>query len=280
MQEVQRANALNLHVGGAAMKLSNSKIKLPTSTGERRTEVFGAYLPKRLLTTLAFLAFVACGTGAARAAALVNRLLDATSVSSQVLATPTNWVVDAFRTVSGPANDGASSEGFANVQAPGGMGLFFKAFQGTTDNPITVNFYQDTAGTPGDLYTLTAFAGAEANYSGLIPGSPTKSQLALDFLDAANAVISRSVLDLKGAGLGTPNGSPFGYAEYSVMGTAPAGTVTVRARASMIDGFNNVAGGGQAFVMDAFDLKSVPEPTAFIFVGLGLLGLIGTRRRS
>jgi hypothetical protein len=226
------------------MKRSNSKTKLPTSPGERQTGVLGGYLTKRLLTTLAFLAFVACGTGVAKAAALVNRLLDTTSVSSQVLATPTGWIVEAFKTVSGPFNDGASSEGFANIQAPGGMGLFFKPFQGIADDAITVNFFQDTAGTPGALYTLTAFAGAEANYSGLIPASPTKSQLALDFLNAANVVISRSVLDLRSAGLGTPNGNPFGYAEYTVVGTAPAGTATVRARASMIDAFNNVAGGG------------------------------------
>ena len=262
------------------MKISDSKTKLLTSPGEWRTGVLGGYLTKRLLTTVALLAFVACGTGVAKAAPLVNGLLDATSVSSQMLATPTNWVVDAFKTVGGPFNDGASSEGFANFQAPGGMGLFFKPFQGSTDNPLTVNFFQDTAGTPGTLYTLTAFAGAEANYSGLIPLSPTRSLLALDFLNAANAVIGQSVLDLAGAGLGTPNGNPFGYAQYTVMGTAPAGTATVRARASMVDAFNNVAGGGQAFVVDAFTLNSVPEPTTFMFVGLGLIGLIGTRRLS
>src|SRR4051794_14023486 len=106
------------------MKQMSSRIQLPTN---------------RLFTALALLSFATCGAGALRGATLVNGLLDATSVSSQVLATPTGWVVDAFKTVSGPFNDGASSEDFANVEAPGGKGLFFKPFQGVIDNPITVN---------------------------------------------------------------------------------------------------------------------------------------------
>jgi len=243
------------------MKMTNSITKLPTNG---------------LFTAVVLLAFVAGGAGAAKGDILVNGLLDATSVSSQVLATPTGWVVDAFKTVSGPFNDGASSEDFANVQAPGGKGLFFKPFQGVIDNPITVNLYQDTPGTPGTKYTLTAFAGAEPNYSGLAAGTTTKSQLALDFLASNNAVIGQSVLDLAAAGLGTGS-LPLGYAEYTVTGTAPAGTVTVRARGSMIDAYGT--SGQQGFVMDAFELSSVPEPTTFTFLGLGVVGLTGMRRR-
>jgi hypothetical protein len=41
-----------------------------------------------------------------------------------------------------------------------------------------------------------------------------------------------------------------------VMATAPAGTVSVRARASMIGAMANPAGGGQAFVVDDFTLAS------------------------
>lgn len=222
---------------------------------------------------------VAWGTAVANAQ-LANGLLDTTSISSQVLATPTGWTVTASRAISGTFNDGASSEGFANFLAPGGNGLFFKPFTGNaTDGNVTVHLFQDNPGTPGLQYSLTGYAGAEANYSGFIAASPTRSEFALEFLDAGSLVIGSSVLDLEAAGLGTPNANPFGYAQYSLFATAPAGTASVRARASMIDAFNNPLGGGQAFVVDAFELTVVPEPGTFALVGVGLLGLWAIRRK-
>ena len=220
------------------------------------------------------------GSGAATVQGqLSNGLLDDTSISSQTLATPTGWTVIASRAISGVFNDGASSESFANVEAPGGQGLFFKPFQGNaTDGNVTVHFFQDNPGTPGLQYILTGYAGTEPNYSGLIDGSPTRSEFAVEFLNAGNVVIGGSVLDLETAGLGTPNGNPFNYAQYTVMAVAPAGTASVRARASMIDGFNNPAGGGQAFVVDAFDLVAVPEPTTLALIGLSVVALLGNRR--
>jgi hypothetical protein len=236
----------------------------------------------RLKTWSVILGLVACGTSASHAQNILsNGTLDATSVSSQVLATPTGWTVNASRAISGPFNDGASSEGFANVADPGGQGLFFKAFQGNLANGnITVHFFQDNPGTPGLQYTLTGYAGAEANYSGLIPGSPTRSEFAVEFLDAGSSVIGGSVLDLRAAGLGTPNGNPFGYAQYTVMATAPAGTASVRARSSVIDGFNNPLGGGQAFVVDVFELTAVPEPSSVLLASVGLAALAALRRRK
>ena len=148
--------------------------------------------------------------------------------------------------------------------------MFFKPFQGPPGDPITVHFFQDNPGTPGLEYTLTGSAGTEPNYSGFIAGSTTRSEFAVEFLNAANMLIGGTVLDLETVGLGTPNGNPFNYAEFTVRATAPAGTASVRARASMIDGFANPAGGGQAFVVDAFELTAVPEPTTGLFLGLSL----------
>lgn len=164
----------------------------------------------------------------------------------------------------------------------GGCGLFFKTFTGNaTDGDVTVNFYQDNPGTAGMKYILTAWAVAESGYVGIDPtNTTTKSELAVEFLDAGSSVIGGSVLDLKAAGLGTtglPN--PFGYAEYMVMDVAPAGTAFVRARASMIDSFSNPAGGGQAFVMDQFTLTCVPEPASLVLVGTSLISFLGMRRR-
>jgi len=170
---------------------------------------------------------------------------------------PDVWINNGFRTLSGPYFDDLSSEPWAgpaptpvttdgnlNPPFPDGFGgpdggVFFKAFSGGGANgPATGHLYQDNPATPGLTYTLTGWAGAEANY--LAAGS----FFALDFLNGANGVIGSSVLDLVAAGLFATNGQPFNYKQYSVQGTAPAGTVTVRARISMVDGINNPAGGG------------------------------------
>jgi len=136
--------------------------------------------------------------------------------------------------------------------------VFFKPFTGNVANgDATGHLYQDNPATPGTTYTLTGWAGAEANYSGLIVGTRTRSEFAIEFLDSANVIIGSSVLDLGANGLGAANGNPFNYKQYTVSATAPANTVTVRVRASMINAFANPAGGGQAYVVDDFELTAM-----------------------
>jgi hypothetical protein len=221
------------------------------------------------------------GTSVANAA-LVNGNLDLTSVSGQTLATPSSWIASASRAVSGPFSDGLSSETFANVLDPGGFGVFFKPFQGTTTDKITASLYQDNPATPGLTYTLTGWAGAGAGYIGLT--DPTVgSQFHLQFLNAANTVIGDTTLNLVVNGqhvLGSPNGgNPFGYFDYTLSATAPAGTTSVRALATMVNAYGNPAGGDQAFVVDAFTL-AVPEPSAISLAILGLAGLLKFRSRK
>jgi len=208
----------------------------------------------------------------AKADLLSNGNLDATSVGPQTLATPTGWSINATRRLSGPFADGCSSEGFANAGAAGGFGLFFKPFQGSLSDPLTVSFFQDKPAAPGLTYTFTGMAGAEANYSGLIAGGITKSLFSIDFLNAANSVIGTASLDLAAVGLGTANGNPFNYKQFSLSATAPDGTATIRVGASMVDAYSNPLGGGQAFVVDEFALVQVPEPST---LALGVLGLAG-----
>jgi len=236
---------------------------------------------KRQLALFATIGLVACGAGVAHADFLSNGNLDLTSVSGQTLPTPTGWIAAANRAISGPFSDGLSSEGFANVLAPGGSGVFFKPFQGTPTDRITASLYQDNAATPGVKYTLSGWAGAGSGYIGLTDPN-VGSEFHLQFFNAANTLISDSTLNLVVNGqhvLGSPNGgNPFGYFNYTLSATAPAGTATVRALATMVSAYGNPAGGDQAFVVDAFTL--VPEPSVMSLAVLGLAGLLSFRRRK
>jgi len=212
---------------------------------------------------------------------LLNADLDATSVSSQILATPDNWTIIANRAIAGPFNDGASSETWNNVAGAGGKGLFFKTFTGNpTAGDVTVIMTQTVPGTAGQMYFFRGWAGAEANYVGLT--DPTVDSLfVMEFLDAGSSPIGGATLDLAAAGLGTvpnPNFNPgLKYGYYGVSAVAPAGTAFVRVSAQMVDCYANPAGGAQAFTVDAFSLK-VPEPGSLSLLGIGGLVLAARRR--
>jgi hypothetical protein len=256
---------------------------------------------KRLVGLVALLGLLAFGPRTANAVTLIggsvnNGNLDKTHATEVApgffLPKPDVWVYEGSRTISGPYEDGLSSETWAGPaptpvttdgsgedSGDGGCsgldcGVFFKAFGGNaSDGAVNAQLYQDNPATEGLTYTLEGWAGAEANFDA------TDAQFAIDFLNAANDFIGGETLSLPAAGLFIPNGEPFNYKKYSVSAIAPPGTVSVRTRISMLDGFANPLGGGQAFVVDDFRLtESVPEPSALTLIGLGLFGLIGLRR--
>jgi len=209
---------------------------------------------KRLLALIAALGLSACGVGVANANLLSNGKLDVFSVGPQTLATPTGWSVNAANSATGTNADACSSETFANVQDPGGRGLFFKPFTGTVTNLVSVRFFQDNPAIPGAKYTLSAYAAAEANYCGLFnTNSPApQTLLVVLFLNSGGTVLASNAYDLAAAGLPTGTGGSatlFTAPQF----TAPVGTATVRAGASMLNAYGT--SGSQAFIMDVFDLE-------------------------
>lgn len=209
-------------------------------------------------------------------------LVEPTEVATNFfLPKPQSWVYEGSRTISGAFADGLSSEGWAGpaptpVTTDGGLndpnsgyagtpdwGVFYKQFQGNaTDGALTASLYQDVAGTPGDEYTLTGWAGGEANYG-------SGAEFAVEFLDVTGGVIGGSVLDLVANGLLTDNGEAFNYKQYTVSAVAPAGTAWVRARSSMVDAMGT--SGGQAFVVDDFVLTPEPASMLLLLPALALL---------
>lgn len=165
----------------------------------------------------------------------------------------------------------------------GGRGLYFKGWNGnppwdTRAGAVDVDIYQDVVGQPGVIYSLTGWCRAEQNFSGIAtPGA--NAIFALDFLDGVGSLLSSVASDLEAAGLGGVLFS-LNYEQFSLSGTAPAGTALVRARGSLRDGvfFQDP---GQPLVTDEWSLTvaaAVPEPSTMALWCAGL-GLIAARRR-
>lgn len=222
---------------------------------------------RRFSAAITALAFVACAMTAGAANVLYNGDLDilgAAGANGQLNPGPDGWVINAQKTLSGAFADGADSETFCNVQQPGGDGLFFKPFQGTTnantslDDLLSVYFYQDNPSSPGTKYTLSGYASCEANFCELVGPAPGQAApttfFTVQFLDGGGNVISSNVFDLLSNNLST-NGAGAMTQLTTPQYTAPAGTVTVRAGATLLNAYGT--SGSQSFFVDAFDLEAV-----------------------
>lgn len=178
-----------------------------------------------------------------------------------------------------------------NGGVPGNNGVVFNSTEGNFPGypdvlSVDAHLYQTVPGVPGQIYRMSGWAYFEGGYAGgvdlLDPSAPaprggqpslTDTFFALEFLDAANNVLAGSVeIELKAAGqVNNPDltEATRNWMQHVLIGTAPAGTVNVRVRASMVDGEFNVDMPHQAAWVDDFSLTVIPEPTS------GLLGLWG-----
>lgn len=206
---------------------------------------------------------MAWGAGVANADLLINGDMNLVSISSQNNPTPTSWVATSDN------GDGLSSEPWCNADGtgPGLKGVFFKSFFGDSGTPFSASLYQDNVGIPGIQYTLKGWIGSGPGYSGELPGSGTLTEFALEFLDAGSLVIGSSVLSLGTAELTAVTGQPFDYAEYTRVAIAPVGTVTVRARLSMINAYDVLLAGDPPLVTDKYSLSALGEPVLTIQPG-------------
>src|SRR5689334_9735340 len=141
---------------------------------------------KRLIGLFLVLGLMAVLTSAAKAQTIIggstnNGNLDLTHATEVVpgffLPKPNVWIYSGTRTISGPYQDGLSSEPWAgpaptpvttdgNLNPPSPEGCdgpdcaaFFKGFSGNpTDGAANVDLYQDNPGTPGVGYGLLGWA--------------------------------------------------------------------------------------------------------------------------
>ena len=184
----------------------------------------------------------------------------------QVNPCPIGWNVDAGKTISGQFFDGGDSEPWCNVTPPSsstGYGFFFKPFQGSTNaNPslndyLSVELFQDNPATAGTMFTLSANVACEAGCSLIVPGTPARALLEIQFLNSSGTIISSNGYDLVVNGMPTVGTSgmtqgpnPMTTPQY----TAPAGTATVRAGIWMLNTWST--SGAQSFFADNLDLEA------------------------
>ncbi|MGD9634676.1 MAG: PEP-CTERM sorting domain-containing protein [Pirellulales bacterium] len=193
----------------------------------------------------------------------------------------------------------------------GDWNMWFQPYYGTfAELPEALdNFahlYQDVAGTPGVTYTMKGWAAFEPYFAGARanlnlegssatppddgPPSPTKAIFALEFLDAGGDVLPGSIeVDLRTDGqvISSPGASFLTYSQHTLSAVAPAGTVDVRVRASMLDGVLNPGVDPQSYFVDAFELtasggaaSAVPEPASLALISVAITAALLWRRRQ
>ena len=172
----------------------------------------------------------------------------------------------------------AQNTGVGGTQPPGtGAGVWFRSFegnQGGSGEPLAQAVLIQSVIAPSDGdYVLDFVAGREANFIAREFDVTLSTNTGSSTVDLLTAAIPDG--NLGGAASGNPGGTPF-----SITLTGVTAGQLLSVNAVMLDGEDSQIPGGQSAFLDSFELNLVPEPASASLLGLGLLALLGIRRRS
>jgi hypothetical protein len=163
---------------------------------------------------------------------------------------------------------------------------------------VDADLMQTVPGTPGQEYTMSGWAYFEGGFAGgvdtIATGTGTTREglesltdvfFALEFLDVGNNVLPGSITNYELRANGQVNNPDLleasrNWMQHRLNAVAPAGTVSVRVRASMVDGEFNIDMPHQAAWVDDFSLLAVPEPATWVLGLLSLTAVAAVRRRA
>ena len=154
--------------------------------------------------------------------------------------------------------DSAAFRDFANHTEDGQQGLWLRAFAGQDGETVDATMTQTVPGVAGGEYMFSAWSAWETGYSGGIDPSGAQNSetiMQMEFLDATSAVIgSPLTLDLFAAGQRNDtdggNVEPEDWLQFTLNGTAPAGTESVRVLVAGLGMFNTEVNPQSAFFDD------------------------------
>ena len=190
---------------------------------------------------------------------LLDPSFDASAPASQ---TNPNWTLD----VNCPDGVGSAAQfqdaGWAsNPVGTPGVGVWSKPFEGMQaagDPPANATLWQDVSGPAGE-YDVSFFYRKEANY--------TSESTLVELLEDGTRIGHYDLTNIDPTD---------GFEEFSFSGTSAGGTL--RVQASMLNGTVALAN-PQSSMFDDFSLIVVPEPSGITILMLGLLSILGRRRR-
>lgn len=183
-------------------------------------------------------------------------------------------------------NNGAQFQtGFANAQNTGvggpeppgtGTGIWFRSFegnQGGSGEALAQGVVTQSVVAPSDGdYILDFVAGRETNFTADAFAVVLSDGTQFDAVDLLTAAIPDG--NLGGAASPNPGGTPF---TLSLSGVSAGDVLSVTGL--MLNGRDSQIPGGQSAFLDGFSLNFVPEPVSASLLSLGMIGLVGLRRR-